>query len=146
MMKKAVCYIALCAANILLVAHIAIPHHHHENAGVCLFDTHCKDSKEAHHHEQHDTHNHEHERNPFLDKCCIIDDIYAPTHNNIKLTCRFHTSCDCEQTLYALISTPLYTHDFVDDIIVHFRQNPFVPLFFSEFISQSIGLRAPPAC
>jgi len=146
MMKKIVCFTALWIANILLVAHIAIPHHHHENVGICFFNTHCTDSKEAHHHKKNDTHNHEHEGNPFSEKCCIIDNVYFSTQNNIKIACRSHTNCNCGQTLYALISETLHIHDFVDDIVIHFRQNPYVPLFYSEFISQSIGLRAPPAC
>ena len=146
MIRKAVFYIALWAANIVLVAHIAIPHHHHGNVEICFFHTHCKDSKEAHHHEQHDTHNHEHEGNPLSDKCCIIDHVYFASHNNIKIACRAHTNCDCGQMLYALISKTLSIQDFVDDTEIHFRQNPYAPLFYSEFISQSNGLRAPPAC
>jgi len=27
-----------------------------------------------------------------------------------------------------------------------FRQKPYIPLFYADFVSQSIGLRAPPAC
>ena len=27
-----------------------------------------------------------------------------------------------------------------------FRQKPYIPLFYAHFVSQSIGLRAPPAC
>jgi len=38
-----------------------LENNNHENAGICFFNTHCTDSKEAHHHKKNDTHNHEHE-------------------------------------------------------------------------------------
>ena len=146
MFKKTVRLTALCIAYIFLLVHIVIPHHHHENAVICFFNTHCKEIKEAYPNEQHGSQNHEHEGNPFSEKCCLIDNVYFSTHNNVKIVCRAHTNCDCGQTLYSLIPSNLNISDFVDDTIIHFRQNPYVPLFYYNYISQSRGLRAPPAC
>ena len=143
--KKTVALSFLFLANAILLAHIAIPHHHHEGEeSICLFDTHCQDSKEAHKHEQHGTH--EREGNPSDRKCCIIDNAYTLANNNVKTTCHIHKNCNCGQTLYTLISNSLNTQDFVNYKVIHFRQKPYVPLFYIEFISQSNGLRAPPAC
>ena len=138
-LKRAISFSFLLLANILVLAHVFISHHHHHDEIEACVVPHCEDAHHCHEHQQH-----EHENNHFPDKCCI--DIYPPANNNIKHTCRSHKNCDCGQVFFALIATPLYTHDFVDDTIIHFRQNPFVPLFYSEFISQSLGLRAPPAC
>jgi len=140
-LKRAISFSFLLLANILLLAHLVVPHHHHEHLSVCFCDFQCNDIEVCTH-----TQPHEHEKNSIPQKCCFIDNAYPPANNNIKHTCRPHKNCDCGQVFFALIATPLYTHDFVDDTIIHFRQNPFVPLFYSEFISQSLGLRAPPTC
>ncbi len=143
--KKAISVSLLLFVNMLMLAHIVIPHHHHEEAEtVCLFDTHCKDSKEAHNHECHDTHNHDHEGNPTENKCCI-DKVYTRADNNAR-TCSVHKNCNCWQTLYTLIPNNFNAQDFVDDTVIHFRQKPHLPLFYTDFVAQSIGLRAPPAC
>ncbi|MDR0295889.1 MAG: hypothetical protein LBH91_06905 [Prevotellaceae bacterium] len=146
MSKKVVCISALLLANILLLAHAVIPHHHHhEDAIVCFFDAHCNDCEEAYGCEQFDFQTYKHEGKPLSDKCCIIDNVYFSAHNNIKITCRSHINCDCGKVLYALISNNLNTQDFINGTEIHFRQNPYVPLFYSEFVAQSLGLRAPPS-
>jgi hypothetical protein len=135
--KRAISFSFLLLANVFLLAHVVIFHRHHEEAGAGLIHSHCTDNEKACHHE------HEH---PFSsDRCCIVDNVYAPARNIVKTSCRSHTNCDCK-VLYALISTPLYINDFVDDIQIHFPKNPFVPVFYTKFVSQSIGLRAPPVC
>ena len=135
----------LLLANIILLAHAIVPHHHHEDEGLCFFETRCPMDEEACSGENHDTQtaHHEHNQFPSSDQCCLIDNAYAPAINEIKTSCSQHEKCDCR---YTLISNILYTCDTCDEPIIHFRQNPSVPHFYSEFIAQSIGLRAPPAC
>jgi hypothetical protein len=136
--KKAISLSFLLFANVMMLAHGAIPHHHYEQAEVCFFDSHRKDCKEEH--------NHEHEKNLKFNTCCI-DNVYTRDHSNAKTPCRLHKKCSCEQVLYALpLNAALSAQDFVDETITHFRQNSYVLLFYSEFISQSMGLRAPPSC
>ena len=147
--KKAITLSFLLLANIILLAHAAVPHHHHETISICFCDMHGTNCEETCTHEHHDTQTTHHEQHEFpsSDDCCYIDTFYAPTHNNLKTSCHLHEKCECgKMILYALISTSIYTSDFVEDTIIHFRQNPCVQLFYSDFISQSIGLRAPPAC
>jgi len=142
-MKKTIKLLFLLLANMILLAHSIVPHHHHGEMETC-FDTHCHDCHEACYHEYHDnTHQHEHEATSTSDKCCNIDNCYLPTENKINIACQIHTKCDCAQA-YILISYTLNMQDFVDDTIIHFRQNPYVPIFYLDFISQSLGLRAPP--
>jgi hypothetical protein len=141
-MKKAISLSFLLLANIILLAHAAVPHHHHENAGVCFVNTHCEDNEETHH---HDSQTNEHERNNFPDRCCF-DIAYTHAGNSTKPACRLYKKCDCEQLLFSLISNNLNAQSLIDNVGLPFRQNPFVLLFYSEFISYSGGLRAPPAC
>ena len=128
-MKRAISLSFLLIANVILLAHTVVPHHHHENVSICFSQT---------------TH-HEHEGNPSSEKCCVIDNDYTPAENKLKTACHIHIKCNCGQILFALVSNSLNIQDFADDTIIHFRQNPYIPLFYSKFISQSIGLRAPPA-
>jgi hypothetical protein len=120
--KKAIPLFFLLLANVVMLAHVAVHH----------------DPKHR------DSYYHEHQGNSSPNTCCI--DIYIHVSNSIKSSCRLHKKCDCEQVVYALpFNAALNAQDFVDETIIHFRKNPYVLLFYSEFISQSIGLRAPPS-
>jgi len=146
-MKKALSLSLLLLANIILLAHAAVPHHHHETICICFCNTpYCEGNKGTCTHEHHDANTTHHENN-HNEQCCSIDTIYTAEYKNIKTSCHVHEKCDCGKTVvYVVPPNSLYTSDFVDETIIHFRQNPDLPLFYSEFISQSIGLRAPPAC
>ena len=106
----------LWLVNVILLTHQLIHHHHHELEGI-----------------------------PSSEKC-IIDHVYTVVHNNTKTTCYLHTKCSCGQVFYALISNSLHIPAFVDAAPIHFLQNPYVPIFYAELVSHSIGLRAPPVC
>ena len=138
MIRKTICFTVLWLANICLLVHIILPHHHHGETEICFSDSCCKDSEEAHNHEHNDT--------PYSGKCCTIDNVYFSTDNDTKITCYAQTNNSCGQLLFALIPSILNTCDFIENTEIHFRQNPHVLIFYSDFISQSNGLRAPPAC
>jgi len=142
-MKRVISLSFILFANINLLVHLVIPHHHHEKTGVCFIESHCKDCKEAH---RNCSPTHEDESNPVSKRCCI-DNVFPPEPNDVNTTCRLHKKCDCGHVLlFALIPNTLNTLDFVDDTVIHFRQNPYVPLSYADYISQSLGLRAPPVC
>ena len=146
MSKKAVCCTVLWLANTLLLLHAAVPHHHHGDTVICFLNSHCKESHEVHNHEQHAPYNDEHSETPCSAKCCSIDNIYMSEGNSTKNVCRSHINCDCGQVIYALIPCILNTSVFSDDIVSHSQQKPDIPLFYTDFVSQSVGLRAPPVC
>jgi len=125
--KKLISLSILLFVNVIILAHAAVPHHHHEAKHI-LFALYCEDCS--------DEHNHEHE---------LTDDIFnIPTNKCTKNLCRSYTNCDCKNEF--LTSSILNTQDFVDDTITCFRQKPFIFSFYTEFAAQSFGLRAPPAC
>jgi hypothetical protein len=130
----------------MLLAHAVVPHHCYENSRICFDDCHRNDAKDADNHEYNNSQQHQHDENALSDSC-MIDDNYTPANNNIKKACRLHHHCDCGNDLYTLLSNHVNIHDCTaDETGLPFRQNPSTLLFYSEFISQSIGLRAPPAC
>jgi len=135
MSKKAVNIVVLLLANSFLLANAVVPHHHHENTRVCFFP-HCKDSKEAHKHKNDDLQTHQHEGNSSSNDC-NVDDSYVAVNNNKKVASYLPViKCDYEQTIAYCC--------FINSIAVNFRQKSYLPQFYSEIISPSIGLRAPP--
>ena len=140
--KKIVCFTALWIANILLFAHAVVPHHYHEDTGIC-FISHCKDSREAHHPDWHDWQNHHHEGNPLPDECTVDND-YIHANNKEKIACCSQIKCNCRQIQLTLIENRLNTNDLVEIPQQNIRFKPDHPFFHTDFITQTLGLRAPP--
>ena len=147
-MKKAIAISFLMLANIILLAHTIVPHHHHENEVICFFVSHCNECKVGQNYAQYNIPNLlcENERNPS-EKCCIIDNVYVPTHSHtIKSTfCYIHSKCNYGQIFEMLISNSFNIQDSVDNTLITFQQKPYTVSYHTDFISQSLGLRAPPS-
>ena len=136
MPRKAFNISILLFASVILLANQIVPHHYHEDTGLCFF-LHCIDSKEAHKHDDNDLHEHQHEGNPFADRCAIDDDYYAFSENSKKFSDRLPAiKCNFEQAIFY--------HCFINSFAVRFRQKPCISLFYPEYLSRAIGLRAPP--
>ena len=149
MSRNPACLIALLFANIILLVHAAVPHHYHEDTGVC-FVLHCLDSEEAHTHDHyHDWHTHQHDGNSSADMC-YIDKVYTTVGSAIKTACKMdfclHTDCDCEDVLPTLILEYLSIEDFVDGTEKPFQLKPYFSSYHTEYFVVSLGLRAPPVC
>ena len=135
-MKKTTALSLLLLANIILLAHSAIPHHQHEQASACC---HCE--------ARNDAQTCAHEKNPLPEKCCIIDHVYTPAHSNIKTTCHFHQKCHCGQVFYILVPNTFHTDHLIKSTKRPFRFKPCLRSFYhTGLIARSLGLRAPPLC
>ena len=147
-MKKAIAVSFLMLANIMILAHAVMPHHHHENAGVYFIDSHCEYCKEVQNHEHHNIPNHlcGCEGNPS-ESHCIIDHIYIPAYNHtIKSTvCHIHSKCKGDHVLETLVPNSLNIHDFADKTLIPFQQKLYAVAYHTDHIAQSLGLRAPPS-
>jgi hypothetical protein len=136
--KKAISLSFVLLANLVMLAHAAVPHHYHEGTGVCVL-LHCRDSNEAHKHEEHHSHNHEHEGNVLSDECFLGILSFVKNENN---GCCSYTDCDCEQILCTLILDRINVSDF--DKKIPPLHKPYTISYHTEYASQSLGLRAPP--
>jgi hypothetical protein len=134
--KRAISFLFLVFANIVMLAHVTIPHHYHEITGVC-FSLHCKDSNKAHRHEPNDRQTHQHDGNPSSDKC-EFEPICPPAFKNENGVYNLSGDLDCG---YMLISNRY----FVEVAVSILLQDFYVPHIHTNYISHSIGLRAPPA-
>lgn len=137
MIKKGTAIFFILLANIVLLAHAVIPHHHHE-LQICIQRTHCDDD--------------------------VTHTPYSPEHNN-RPDGNDHTNCVLKQAVIIPSTqsrylkncdkcTDTHNHDFY--IISSFRYIDLLPVsqvvtylpefpsFFTTFVTPILGLRAPP--
>ena len=143
-MKKTIAISFLLLANIILLAHAAIPHHDHENGMICFFDADSKDHDATHCHADCDTQTQQDNTCSDSTRCCIIDFVFDPTNNKAKSCCQYYTQCDCLHMSYILASKISDIQDFTNDTLFLFLYTPFIDACHSDYISQSLGLRGPP--
>ena len=127
-------------ANIILLAHAVVPHHEHDNLLICFFNSHGGDCDDIHTDTDCD-HHHDH---ACSDRCCLIDNIFDPSDNKEKTFCQIHLKCDCQHPLYLLMSNILDINGLFENTLLLFLFAPFIDTCHIDFISQSLGLRAPP--
>ena len=141
--KKAAALSFLFLAVTIMMAHVIIPHHHHDGL-VFFMATAC-----------HDRNCNSHDAQSEDDSCdyplchdgienCELATIYVKFDSDWRLL-QLH---DCDFKLLPCIFT-LFSDDHTPpldiDIGLPFRQNPYL-LSLTEYIFQSYGLRAPPVC
>lgn len=150
-MKKAIGIGLLLLANMVLLVHAVIPHHHHNH----LFSS-CEISfhrHEAVHHCQHLQGKSDISEN-FQDtpkklslEDCQLDNIYIRfvDENNLLETSEFHSDADVRflLTLYSIENSIQIESD---PPPLSFRQKPHSESLYTNYTSQSKGLRAPPYC
>ena len=117
----------LLFAGTIILAHAVVPHHDHDDMTICFGNSPCNDDA-------------------CSDRCCTIDNIFDTTDNKVKTVCHIHSyNCECcWQTLYILTSNTLDIQDCIDDASLLFLHAPYIDNCHADFVSQSLGLRAPP--
>lgn len=165
MLKRKVAILPLCFACLMLIAHIAVPHHHHNGTIICLLnfsneivaEPHCYP---VHHHDDGVAHDCTHHEGYCADEnkgCshsgdensseenCFLDDLYLTSETKCFL--------DIEQVLDSQDNAL----DFINGIIpkidkqllllgLPYRQNPLLCSYKSLLLSRDSGLRGPPIC
>jgi len=148
--KKVIVLSFLFLAKTIMLAHAIIPHHHHQGL---IYTTII-----AHHEDECNSQNNRHQ----CDDTPSAGSCYYPFCNsefeNCELATIYVKFCKCRQSFlshncdfdlfsFVLFLFPADTAPPVtDDVGLPFRQNPYIPSFSTEYISQSLGLRAPPVC
>ncbi len=147
-MKQAITLSFLLLVNMIILAHVIIPHHHnkvpvaltslhHEHSGNAMYKHHHQDTVPVEHDGNH------HGQDVVEDY--LLQHVFSRLGNN-KQTCR---SLDfnfdllyCIVSLFSEYSIPQIT----DNDGLPFREKPYLLSFHTEYISVSLGLRAPPIC
>ena len=140
--KKVISLSFLLFANAIILVHSVVFHHHDSQqfAVICAENQKhdCNEHTKQKKHCDHENHS--------KNSCCVIENCLLS--NLFTKTDRFKLTKPIVSNFDIIINNiPVYKTVQITDLAgLPFRQNPFVPLFYSEFISQSIGLRAPPVC
>jgi hypothetical protein len=79
MYKRRIAFTFLLLANLILLAHTAIPHHHHQNL-LCFEREHCADDGIPHEPGQPEQ-NHQHDNDPVRNLCLLADDFLSASSN-----------------------------------------------------------------
>ena len=138
--KKAISLSFLFLVNIAILAHSVVYHHHNDQifSVLCTANQghHCDGT--AHEHHSHDT------ESPS--KCCAFENCLLNTlytkADDFKLTKSIFEESNFDINTFIVNQTI----QIADLSGLPFRQNPDLLLLYSEYLSQSIGLRAPPTC
>lgn len=141
-------------ANMLILAHAVVPHHHHNKMFVAFVNVLGDDARglldhEHGHEHHHDGPAHHHDGDT---EDCLMSEAEAAAALKIQAddgggwtATPFQDTGDGGQILLAAIALyelsfiPYYNED-------HVRRRPYVASGHTDFIARSKGLRAPPAC
>ena len=147
--KKAIALSFLFLANAIMLTHAIIPHHHHNGVFFTLATAHHNHDCDSHNDHQNcdDTQSDRKCEYPFCDdnaEKCSLTTIYVKVSDN-RQSFQLH---DFDIDLLPCILTLLtdYNAPLIDDVGLPFRQNPYLQSYHTEYISQSLGWRAPPVC
>ena len=143
MLKRATAISFLFLANIVLLAVTIVPHHHHGEM-ICFTASHCyghEHDADCSHHEQQPSHTHDHgDAN-----CCNVEEWLLPNiEPEHKHQCHCYCST-CNNDLYVAI-LPDLTEPNIQLVGLLFRQAPTTETYLCIYVSQTLGLRAPPFC
>lgn len=147
MINKAIALGFLILANIILLVHAVVPHHHHE--GTVCFETHdghsCSnhDRDHGHYHNHNHDHSHNHDHNPDQDtsSCLLKTEALLQKGTQWK-----DIQCPEFQKIQAYF-LPSSFHTLNPDILVSLREifkHPLPPDLYVSQALASCGLRAPP--
>ena len=139
-MKRAIALSFLLLANIALLVHAVIPHHHHNELTVCFFATTCTDSAKAHKHTHGSDCQHHHDGSGMEE--CPLKKMFVRFENN-KLFDDLRLDNDIQYPVLFLFPIhPIVEITGLKDL--PFRQNPYLLSCYTDYIAPSLGLRAPP--
>ena len=76
-MKRKVSIMFLLLANVFLLAHAVVPHHHHDSMPVAVRDLHGHHHDNDSHHQDHDSHHHDASHHHDGPETCLISQAEA---------------------------------------------------------------------
>jgi hypothetical protein len=139
-MKRIIAIGFISLATMIIMAHAIIPHHHHDGIPVALSSEICQAKNECHCHDADYAHSHNH---PSED--CNINDFYFRLENE-RLSKSFNV-VDFSQALdFGMLFYENPILKVAEHVNLPFREKPYIESNHTVYITQSLGLRAPPVC
>ncbi len=142
MIKRGLSIFFIMIANIILLAGIAIPHHHHDSE-FCFVSTRCQTYSETHEH-CNTKHNHEHHGESKTDYC-ILGQVFVIPSNQVKqeYKCLDFPENRVSYNQFQANLPDLELISFVPGYL-YSSQPPLILLSYCHYSSLALGLRAPP--
>lgn len=147
-MKKATGFLFLLLANLALLAHTVIPHHHQDAHHISICNLLTADDALNSHCAHHDINGQEHGANGLGDDC-ILNGLYirVATGRYSLPSDEGHPLYDDTVTGYPFIYSVVNPATVLrDDGGRPFRHRPFLLSSYPQYVTCSVGLRAPPVC
>jgi len=142
MIRKKTAIFFILLASIVILAHAIVPHHHHKSQ-VCVENKHCQNDSLAHNHSTSE-HNHEHDGSNETENCILKQIVVIPSNSNRQdFKC---LGCDTNHSPFADFHAVLFENEFISFApkTISIAQIPLISSSHSNFVSNSLGLRAPP--
>lgn len=140
MIGKLTAYGLIILANIILLAHAVIPHHHHESV-ICIEQKHCQNDTKQHKHNVTE-HDHQHNDNKNSTTCILKQSFVVPTSQGKYLKTGinylYNPNHDC------FLSSNFGYSDLQAVLKIAFCF-PERSSSILSFVTSSLGLRAPPS-
>ena len=144
-MKKQTAIFFILLANIIILAHAVVPHHHLPHQSFFLTAETAEAESEHHHAESSDfDHDHDHDNKSDNEHCLLNRIIGLPT-NTVRQLC----SCDFHADLhpdfggfYAVLL--FFQFEFVAPAVNVRLRPPLLTFSYISYASSVLGLRAPP--
>ncbi|MDP3180594.1 MAG: hypothetical protein Q8M67_02145 [Bacteroidota bacterium] len=142
MIKRTTALFFILLANIALLVHAVVPHHHHKSL-VCIESSHCQSDSYAHNHST-TAHDHEHDGNAGTE-CCVLKQAVVIPANFLRQEFKC-LGCDDNNSPFVHFQAILFSNEFKSFVpkIISIAQIPLKTSSHSCFVSTSSGLRAPP--
>jgi hypothetical protein len=144
MSKKGTAIFFILLANIIILAHAVVPHHHlpHQN---CLITSQCPEDKNGHHHPVSDIdHNHDNDNKSDNERCLLNKIIGLPINNVRQICgCNFHTNLHPDLGGFHAILV-FFKFECIVPIITANSQLYLLTFAYTSYASSVLGLRAPP--
>lgn len=144
-MKRTLSILMLLMANVLILAHAVIPHHHHDKVAVAI--EHFWEEGDAHHH-SHDgeAHHHDGPEDCFLTEAleeALVKDAFSEIEPlliapQLPLLQLFNWEAIVSDAAPAVEALQYLRHPF--------RQKPYLTNVYLAFVANQLGFRAPPFC
>ena len=142
-MKRVLSIFFLLLANIAILVHAVVPHHHHNKVFAAIVDILDEDAQHAlNHSHRQDSHHHD----SGSEECAINETLVAVAFRLQKDNGVAPESFDVDSHLDLFVTD--ITATAVPEPVggLSFVLKPYLAGDYIDHISRSLGLRAPPAC
>lgn len=138
MISKITAYSFILIANLILLAHAVIPHHHHQSV-VCVTETECHDDKHEHDHD-FSAKEHQHDENENTSACILNQALITTSKDRLLKNCN---NCSYNQNhdfYFFSVQEKIVLQPISATETTACNLNPFI----TTYVAINLGFRGPP--